>query len=99
MSRAPGPPSKHAVPLVVSWRLRRCRSKFPTWGPKGGVIRGFLPTDCGQNPPIRNSRWGIPRACGAKSRKSSNGEDFRVFQSLHISAYRKLGRLDYAGSA
>ena len=23
MSRAPGPPSKHAVPLVVSWRLRR----------------------------------------------------------------------------
>ena len=26
------------------------RSKFPTWRPKGGVVRGFLPTDCGQNP-------------------------------------------------
>ena len=35
------------------------RSKFPTWGPKGGVVRGFLPTDCGQNPSNPGIQWGI----------------------------------------
>ena len=38
------------------------------------------------NPPIRGFRWGVPMACSAKSRISSNGADFRRRESLHIMA-------------
>ncbi len=43
------------------------------------------------NPPIRGFRWGVPMACSAKSRISSNGADFRRRESLHIMALSEVG--------
>ena len=68
----------------------RGRSDFPTPLSKSAVFSGSLPTDSGQNPPIRSSRWGVPRTCGAELRIASNGAGFRACQSLHIMRYRKF---------
>ena len=57
--------------------------------------------DYAGSPPIEGEsgcfsgiRWGVSRACGAKTRKSSNGAGFRFRKSLHNGPYRKVEERD-----
>ena len=84
-------PGSWCRPAIRNGR-RVGRSKFPTWERKEAGIGRALPTAARRFHGICGFRWGVVRACGAKSRTSSNGAGFRVSQSLHMTAYRKLER-------
>ena len=82
-----------AYPLFARFRpgaLARSCWVFPTRLPKQGHSKQFHPTISARIRPNCASRWGVPRACAAKSRKSSNDADFRRWQSLHICTYRNM---------
>ena len=93
MSRAPGPPSKHAVPLVVSWRLRR-RAMPLQVSHLGAERRRYsrLPSHrLWAKSPILGNRWGVLRACAVNLVLASIYAGSRLTQNLHIGPYRNKG--------
>ena len=92
MSRAPGPPSKHAVPLVVSWRLRR-RAMPLQVSHLGAERRRYsrLPSHrLWAKSPILGNRWGVLRAL---RRQSCFGQHLRGFPPHAKFTYKRLSEV------